>query len=310
MGPTRDIRTWKASADVISRETSGSIVDQGVDGSSVGSAPQPLPDVSVVITTYRRERLVLEAIDSVRSQRGVLAEIVVADDSPEGTARPAIEALRDPCVRYMHRTRPSGGLPGLVRNDGVQLTRAPLVHFLDDDDRLADGALSVLTEAMHATGAGLGFGRIVPFGDEPALTEQTQYFRRMADRARRLRGRRLWFAAHLLFLDSLIVNSACMVRRDVFEAVRGYDGSLRCCEDVELCLRIGRRHGVTFVDQDILHYRVGSPSIMKEVRDRPGHPSMLDAYRTMSTRYQERYGVLEYRSLQVLAKTVKRLALA
>jgi GT2 family glycosyltransferase len=296
MNRPRDVRGW------------GSSTSRGVDGSSVGEARGP--DVSVVITTYRREQLVLEAVDSVRSQRGVSTEILVADDSPEGSARSAIESLGDPTVLYTQRTPPSGGLPGLVRNHAVHLARAPLVHFLDDDDRLADGALEALAEAMDQTGAGLAFGRIVPFGKEPALTEQTQYFRRMAERARHVRGRRLWFAAQLLFLDSLIVNSACMVRRDVFEAVQGYDGSLRCCEDVELCLRIGREHGVTFVDRDILHYRVGSPSIMKEVRDRPGHPSMLDAYRTMSLRYQEHYGIFEYRSLQVLAKTAKRLALA
>ena len=268
------------------------------------------PDVSVIVTTYRRELQVLEAIRSVLAQRGAATEIIVVDDSPEGTARDGVEALASPDVRYVHRAVPSGGHPGLVRNDAVALAHAPLIHFLDDDDRLADGALVALAEAMRTKKTGMAFGKIVPFGDEPAVSEQTRYFRRVAEAARRIRGRRRWFAANLMFLDSLLVNSACMVRRDVFEAAGGYDASLRCCEDVELYLRIGRAHGVTFVDRDVLHYRVGGPSIMKEVRDRPGHPSMLHTYRTMGERYRGLYGVTEYRMLQLLAKTARQLALA
>jgi len=267
------------------------------------------PDVSVIIATFHREQWVREAVDSARSQRGVAMEVIVADDSREGTARKVIEDLGDPGVRYVHRARPSGGRPGTVRNEAIALARAPFVHFLDDDDRLADGALSALAATLSSDRTGMAFGRVVPFGHEPALTEQTRYFTRVAQAARRMRGRR-WFAAQLMFLDSLFVNSACMVRRDAFDEAGGYDASLHCCEDVELYLRIGRSRGASFVDRDILHYRVGAESIMKEIREKGPDPRMLHAYRTMNGRYQARHGVLEYRSLQVLAKTARRLALA
>jgi glycosyltransferase involved in cell wall biosynthesis len=267
-----------------------------------------VPPVSVVVTTYHREPWLLEAIASARSQRGVEVEIIVADDSSEGTARRVVESLGDPVVRYVHRASPSGGRPGLVRNEAAVLARAPFVHFLDDDDRLTEGALAALAQALESSNAGVAFGRILPFGDRATVDRESRYFERVATAARSASGRRR-FAAHLLFLDSLLVNSACMVRRNVFEAARGYDASLHCCEDVELYLRIGRAHGVCFVDRDVLHYRVGAPSIMKEVREQPGHPSMLCAYRTMAARYRARYGVVEYRSLQLLARTARRLAL-
>jgi glycosyltransferase involved in cell wall biosynthesis len=269
---------------------------------------QDAPHVSVVVTTYHREKWLLEAIASARAQRSVAVEIIVADDSPEGSARRAVESLRDPVIRYLHRAPPSGGRPGLVRNEAVAFARAPLVHFLDDDDRLADGALAALSRALSSTGAGVAFGRIRPFGEPAAAQRESHYFERVAAAARSVRGRRR-FAAHLLFLDALFVNSACMVRRDVFQAERGYDLSLRCCEDVELYLRIGRAYGVCFVDRDVLHYRVGAPSIMREVLERPEHPWLLQAHRTMADRYRARYGVVEYRSLQILAKTARRLAL-
>lgn len=271
----------------------------------------PAIDVSVVVATYRRERLLLEAIRSARSQQGVEVEVVVVDDSPEGSARDAVRSMEDPRVRYMHRTAPSGGRPGAVRNDGVAATKASLIHFLDDDDRLFEGSLRALADAIARTGAAMAFGRVVPFGDDPGMKEvQRAYFERVASVSRRIRGRRR-FAAQLLFRDMLFMNSACMVRRDAFEALGGYDPDLRCCEDVELFVRVSRTGGFTFVDRDVLHYRVGAPSIMNELRrtSAKAEVDMQDeTYRRMHSRYKREHGTLEYRALQLFARATQLAA--
>jgi GT2 family glycosyltransferase len=260
--------------------------------------------VTVIIATYRREQLVLQAIASACSQPGVAVDVVVVDDSPEGSAEESVRSVKDPRVRYVHRATPSGGRPGAVRNEGVALTRAPLIHFLDDDDRLFDGSLQHLAAAISASGRAMAFGRVVPFGDDATMREhQRAYFERVASVSRRIRGRR-WFAAQLLFRDMLLMNSACMIRRDAFEAYGGYDSALRCCEDVDLFLRLGRARGFTFVDRDVLHYRVGAPSIMNGLR-RDAGPSeramMRESYGKMHAQYKRDHGVLEYRALQVFA---------
>src|SRR3954471_1398987 len=81
-------------------------------------------DVSVVIATYRREQLVLDAIRSALDQEGVSTEVIVVDDSGEATARAAVESLADSRVRYIARERNSGRRPGLVRNQGAAAARA------------------------------------------------------------------------------------------------------------------------------------------------------------------------------------------
>jgi GT2 family glycosyltransferase len=267
-------------------------------------------DVSVVIATFRRERLVLEAISSACSQRGVEVEVIVVDDSPEGGANEGVRSMNDPRVRYIHRAVPSGGRPGGVRNDGVALARAPLLHFLDDDDRLVEGSLRDLAVALSATGSAIAFGRVVPFGDHDRTREEEQlYFQRVAAVARRIRGRH-WFAAQLLFGDMPLINSACMIRRDMFEAYGGYDAALRCCEDVDLFLRLGRAGGFKFVDRDVLHYRVGAPSIMNELRLSAGEAKVAmvqESYRRMHARYKRDHGMLEYRALQALARAADLL---
>src|SRR5580692_7628251 len=108
--------------------------------------------VSVIIATFRRERLVLEAIASACAQRGPSLEVLVVDDSPEASAEPAVRSVTDPRVRYLHRSKWSGGHPGAVRNDAVAMARAPLLQFLDDDDRLVDGSLRHLSAALASSG--------------------------------------------------------------------------------------------------------------------------------------------------------------
>jgi glycosyltransferase involved in cell wall biosynthesis len=191
-------------------------------------------DVSVVIPTFHREVQLLEAIGSVLSQRGVTVQIVVVDDSAEATARNAVTAVRDERLTYIARTEPSGGRPALVRNEGGRVAQGRYLYFLDDDDLLEEGTLSAMVGALDASLAvGMAFGAVEPFGNDAAvLKRERSYFTKTRQIARRLRGRRE-MGARLVFLPSMIINSACMARRTAFLAAGGYDAEIPVCEDAE-----------------------------------------------------------------------------
>lgn len=265
-----------------------------------------MPDVSVVIPTHRRERLVLEAISSALAQRGVEVEVIVVDDTEEGSARAAVQSIADSRVRYVVRERPSGGSPGVIRNQGAALAQAPLLHFLDDDDLLFEGALEALSRALGPDGAGMAFGRIVPFGDKPAIIEKlSAYYAGIPALSRRVRGPRA-FAAQMLFFRWPLVNSACMVRRQAFEEVGGYFGE-GAYQDIELFLLIGREYGARFVDQDVLRYRVSSGSMTASTLEPDWSPEIHQEMVKLHRWYRERYGQFEYRALQVASKAVRIL---
>src|SRR5258706_11705085 len=99
-------------------------------------------DVSVIIPTSRLEDLVVHAITSALAQRRVSVEVIVLDDSAEGTASASVASVDDPRVRYVRRAIPSRGRPAVVRNEGIAIARGRYLHFLDDDDHLFDGALA------------------------------------------------------------------------------------------------------------------------------------------------------------------------
>src|ERR1700727_1098022 len=98
-----------------------------------------MTDVSVVIPTFRRPALLREAIASALQDRDLEIEVLVLDDSPEGSAADTVAAIADPRVHYFKCDPPSGGKPAQVRNLGVQRAEGRFIHFLDDDDLVGEG---------------------------------------------------------------------------------------------------------------------------------------------------------------------------
>ena len=110
-----------------------------------------LPRVSVVIPTFNRRETVGEAIDSVLSQEGAEVEVLVVDDgSTDGTAEVA-QAFA-PRVSVIRQAN-SGA--GAARTAGLAATTAPLVAFLDADDRWHPTAAAALGRALNAHPAAL-----------------------------------------------------------------------------------------------------------------------------------------------------------
>jgi len=119
-------------------------------------------DVAVVIPTLRRPESLERAIRSVLAQEDVgdrLREIVVADNDPQASARPLVDALAGsstPLV-WVHAPRPG---VATARNMGLSATEAPLIAFLDDDESASPGWLAALLKAQASTGADVVFGPI------------------------------------------------------------------------------------------------------------------------------------------------------
>ena len=260
------------------------------------------PDVTVVTPTFHREAQVVEAVQSALSQRGPTVEVIVLDDSAEGSARAPIAALGDARVRYVARSVPSGGRPARVRQEGLALARGELVHFLDDDDILIDGALAALAAALEgAPKIGVALGGIAPFGgDAASLAHERAYFATAAELGRKARTR-FDLAACLLFKNAPLVCSACLVRRSLGLRI-GWDASLPYYEDADFYLRAIRDSGFVYVDRSIVRYRTGAPSLMNEATRR--RDAVLVSYRLMHAKYRRAHGTAELWALRALARVL------
>jgi glycosyltransferase involved in cell wall biosynthesis len=269
-------------------------------------------DVSVVIPTFRRPKQLAEALASVQRQAGVVTEVLVVDDCPDGSARPVVEALDVPGVTYVKNAQPTGGFPSVVRNLGWPRTTGTYVHFLDDDDIVPEGHYAAIkAEFERYPRVGLVFGRIEPFGDGPEqqLQHERQYFAaaaRNAARCERL-GRKFAFAGQTLFGSAMLVCGAGIVRRACIAAIGGFDPKMRLIEDTDFFCRIMRRYGARFVDRVTLYYRIGSPSLMHSPDPPPEQRiAEQEGFHRMWANYRQQQGTLEFLALAATTRLLLR----
>jgi glycosyltransferase involved in cell wall biosynthesis len=102
--------------------------------------------VSIVIPSYNREHFLPRALKSAIDQCLPDDELIVVDDgSTDGTER-AVEPFRGR-VAYI---KVKNGGAGKARNIGVQLSKKPLVAFLDSDDEWMPSKLALQRALMAA----------------------------------------------------------------------------------------------------------------------------------------------------------------
>ncbi|MGP1614591.1 MAG: glycosyltransferase family 2 protein [Pollutimonas bauzanensis] len=160
----------------------------------------------VVVPTYKRPDLLERCLAALLRQ--TLApddwEILVCDDGPSPQARAVAQAMSAraggrPAIRYLPVSRTQG--PAGARNVGWRAAGAPVIAFTDDDTLPEPGWLQEGLEAM-ASGAEAAVGTIVmPLPPRPSDLDRD--------------------AARLEQAEFATAN--CFVRRDILEAVGGFD---------------------------------------------------------------------------------------
>ena len=201
-----------------------------------------MPEVSVVIPTHNRRRLLGQTLRSVLGQRGVDFEVVVVDDgSTDGTAE-AVAALGDRRVRLLHHEHPRG--VATARNVGATAAHGAWVAFLDDDDLWAPDKLAhqlattgredgwVYAGAVEVDGAGRLLGGTPPLPPDALLAELTRHNPMPAG------------------------SSNVMVRAGLLADTGGFDPTLRHLADWDLWLRLARLSRPTCVAAPLVAYRI------------------------------------------------------
>ena len=195
-----------------------------------GTTKAPTPRFSVVVPVYNEEKdmpQLIGTIDAARASYGrpEAIEIIVADNlSTDGTA--AVAAARGCRVVRVEKR-----VIAAARNGGARAARGEILCFVDADARIHP-------ETFRAIDDALATGRVV------AGSTGVRLERLSAGIA----------AAYALILPLVwltnIDTGLVFCRREDFEAIGGYDESMRIAEDVAFpwaLKRLGRRRGQKLV---------------------------------------------------------------
>ncbi len=216
------------------------------------------PRVSVLLPCFNHGAFIDEAVASVRGQTCQDFEIIVVDDgSTEPATIETVSLLSGPGVTVL-RTE-NRGLPA-ARNHAARHASGEVFCALDADDRLAP--------AWFEKGLRL-------LDDRPDVAFVSHWLETFGDEH--------WvWAPERCDLPALLarntVNGAALVRRHAFEAVGGYDESMRDgCEDWDFWLRLvesGRAGAI--IPEVLFYYRRRAESMSRVMLDAQAYRRPLD----------------------------------
>jgi glycosyltransferase involved in cell wall biosynthesis len=209
-----------------------------------------------------------EAIESVLAQTFQNFEIIVVDDgSTEPLTEAALAKLTAPPTTVLRTV--NQGLPA-ARNHAASKAAGALFCALDADDKLAptwfEKAIQVLDE-------------------RPDVAFVSHWLETFGDEHWTWKPERCDLPA---LLARNTVNGAAVVRREAFEAVGGYDESMRDgCEDWDFWLRLVQRgFEGAIVPEVLFYYRRRSDSMSREMLDDTRYRRPLS---TLITKHEPAY---------------------
>jgi glycosyltransferase involved in cell wall biosynthesis len=217
------------------------------------------PRLSVLLPCFNHGAFIDEAVESVFAQTFQDFEIIVVDDG--STDARTVEKLSSWTVPRLRVFRTGNrGLPA-ARNHAARHASGAVFCALDADDRLAptwfEKALAVLD-------------------GQPSVAFVSHWLETFGDERWTWTPERCDLPA---LLARNAVNGAALVRREAFEAVGGYDESMReGCEDWDFWLRLveGGRAGA-IIPEVLFYYRRRADSMSRVMLEESAYRRPLDA---------------------------------
>ena len=208
-----------------------------------------MPNVSVIIPTYKRAHLVSQAIESVLAQTYTDYEIIVVNDgSPDNTDQ-VLASFGDQ-ITAIHQENLG---VAAARNAGIMAASGRYIAFVDDDDLWLPNKLEKQIACLESTPKiGLVYSDMFCFNDRGFLpnTWAKAYSILPFEQTWTLFGR-----------NCISTPSSVVVRRECLDAVGGFDETLICCEDYDLWLRISEKFSVYFMNQPLGNFRISANSL-------------------------------------------------
>ncbi|NLW87292.1 MAG: glycosyltransferase [Planctomycetes bacterium] len=192
----------------------------------VDSNEHSAPRFTVIMPLYNHSAYIDQAIESVRNQTlGDWRLIVVDDESSDDSHDRALRhAADDERITVL---RQSNAGPAAARNRAAAAATGEWMTYLDSDDMWYSHTLEAYADAIAANpNREFFYGRRDRISADGRIEKTAGEFQSGPTGARELLGR--------MYLSTMVV---CHTRR-LFEAVGGFDASLRSCEDYDLFLRM------------------------------------------------------------------------
>jgi GT2 family glycosyltransferase len=208
--------------------------------------PGEYPLVTVVIPTYNRLPLVLQAIASVVAQTYTNWELIIVDDGSDDGTSEAILSMNDSRIEVV-KMQHQGNI-ALLRNTGARSGSGKWLAFLDSDDLWTSRKVEMQLTSLMLVGKRWGYGRFELMDNEMhTICNKAGIFRPMSG----------WIVKELLSTEASVNIGSLMLERTLFEEVGGFNknAELLYREDYELVIRLALKSEALAIPELLVRVR-------------------------------------------------------
>ena len=211
-----------------------------------------VPEVSVIMPTCNRAKLVERSIRSVLCQSFKNFEFIIIDDGSTDGTDIVIATIADKRIRYFRNSSSKGG--SQARNIGIERAKGKYIAFIDDDDSWDEAKLDLQVKAAKNTQADLIYTGCRYVDQTSGEVIKSRVPSRRGD----------------LFSDLLTANhvgptSTVLLTREIIERAGAFDPDLPSCQDWDLWLRVARIGQIDFLRESLATIYVHSHRISSDI---------------------------------------------
>lgn len=196
--------------------------------------------VSVIIPAYNSAKTIEKTLQSVFDQDYASMEIIVVNDGSTDNTEQVLSKYYDR-IEYIHQA--NSGV-SVARNTGYSAAKGEYIQYLDADDLLAKGKLSIQIEALKNTNADVAYGDWIKF------TETEQAFKELEIVNRELQGR----AEIELFTDFWVPLAALLYKRTITEKIGTWNTKLPIIQDARYALDAALNKAIFIYTPGVMAY--------------------------------------------------------
>ncbi len=227
-----------------------------------------MPSISIIIPVYNAAQTISATIESVLNQTFTEFELIAIDDGSRDLSLAVLMAYAETDSRIKIVSQANKGVAA-TRNMGIELSRAPIIAFLDADDLWHPKKLARhMAFHLECAEAAVSYARVAFVTHDEAVKSTSS------------------IATKPLGVNALLAeNITCtmsnlVVRRDVFETIGGFSETMSHAEDQEWLIRAASADfAIMGIDEILVDYRLSQDGLSVNLEQ------MYDGWRSLAARY-------------------------
>jgi glycosyltransferase involved in cell wall biosynthesis len=215
--------------------------------------------VSVIIPTYNSARFLGRAVKSVLNQSMQDFEIIIVDDASDDETQKVVDLLReyDDRISYKRLETNSGGA-ARPKNVGIGLAQGSFIGVLDADDEWMPEKLETQLRCFKDSNVDV-------------VGCNTLIVKRGAEKKNRVKV--CDNVLHrILESDYMGSGSTMMYRKEVLDAIGGFDETLKTGQDWDMRIRLAQNHRFHFVPgAPLIYYHLHDKNVSHKRMEEKSH---------------------------------------